>query len=38
MNVPVPFAESANGFLYVSIMSAVISIGGALILWKKDMF
>ncbi len=38
MNVAVPFANAPDGFLYVSIMAATLSVACAVILWKKDMF
>lgn len=38
MNVPVPFADDGNGFLYVMCIAFGISITGAVALWKKDMF
>lgn len=38
MNVPVPFAESGNGFIFVSVIAATLSGICAIVLWKKDMF
>lgn len=38
MNVPVPFAESAHGFLYVMIIAFSISGVIAYVLWNRDMF
>ena len=38
MNVPVPFEENHNGFLYVMLIAFGISVSGAYALWKKDMF
>lgn len=38
MNVPVPFAESREGFVYVMGIAFAISIMSALILWRRDMF
>ncbi|MCR5757818.1 MAG: magnesium transporter CorA family protein [Selenomonas sp.] len=38
MNVPVPFEGNESGFLYVMVIAFVISIAGAVALWKKDMF
>ena len=38
MNVPVPFAENAHGFLYVMCIAFSISIVSAYVLWHRDMF
>ena len=38
MNVPVPFEDKAEGFLYASLIALSISTAGAIALWKKDMF
>lgn len=38
MNVPVPFAESTHGFLYVMIIAFSISGVIAYVLWNRDMF
>lgn len=38
MNVPVPLTETPNGFLYISLVAAVLSVICAIVLWKKDMF
>ncbi len=38
MNVPVPFAEEANGFFIIFIMACVVSLLAGFWLWKKDMF
>ena len=37
MNVPVPFAEEAHGFLYITEISVAICLVTAYALWKKDM-
>jgi len=37
MNVPVPFAEEAQGFLYITEISVAICLVTAYALWKKDM-
>lgn len=38
MNVPVPFADNAHGFLYVICIALSISIVSAYVLWHRDMF
>lgn len=38
MNVPVPFAESGEGFVYVVVIAFAISITSAVVLWRRDMF
>ena len=38
MNVPVPFADNAHGFLYVMCIAFSISIVSAYVLWHRDMF
>ncbi len=38
MNVPVPFAENAHGFLYVMMIAFSISGFIAYVLWNRDMF
>ena len=38
MNVPVPFAESSHGFLYVMCIAFGISITMTYVLWHRDMF
>ena len=37
MNVPVPFAEEAQGFLYITEISVAICLVTVYALWKKDM-
>ena len=38
MNVPVPLAHSAHGFLILVIVSLILTIFGGYILGKKNMF
>ncbi len=38
MNVPVPFEEHPNGFLFVTLISVGVSIAVFYILWRKKMF
>ena len=38
MNVPVPFGENANGFVYVMMIALGMSLMGAVALWKRDLF
>ena len=38
MNVPVPMAENPRGFYIVMMLAFSISIAGAYILWRRDMF
>ena len=38
MNVPVPLAPSAQGFLILVIVSLILTIFGGYILGKKNMF
>lgn len=37
INVPVPLAQSPNGFIIVMLLGALITVVVALILWKKEM-
>jgi magnesium transporter len=38
MNVPVPWAGEAFGFLYAMLVSLVLAISVTVLLWKKNMF
>lgn len=38
MNVPVPFQEDPNGFLFVTMGTVALCLAVALYLYKKDMF
>ena len=38
MNVPVPFADQQDAFIYVSLISIIIAGTSAYILWRRNMF
>ena len=38
MNVPVPFGDHQDGFLYVSVIATFLTVICIFVLWKKDMF
>ncbi len=38
MNVPVPLADNAIGFLYIMLLAGIIAGCSAYILWRRDMF
>ena len=38
MNVPIPFDDNENGFLYVIALAVGISISSAYVLWRRNMF
>lgn len=38
MNVPVPFGDAQDGFLYVSVIATFLTSICIFVLWKKDMF
>lgn len=38
MNVPVPWQDNHLGFVYILIISAIVSVGATYILYKKEMF
>jgi len=38
MNIALPFQRSPDAFLITMGISAILSLAGALILWRKDMF
>ena len=38
MNVPVPMADNPRGFYIVMMLAFAISITGAYVLWRRDMF
>jgi magnesium transporter len=38
MNVPVPFTDDPNGFLWVLVISVGVSAGVFYVLWRKKMF
>ena len=38
MNVPVPWTDDANAFLYIAIIAFFIAGSSAYVLWRRDMF
>ena len=38
MNVPVPWQQDANGFIYAMIVAIIMAIAATILLWKKRMF
>ncbi len=38
MNVPVPFADSAHGFMILTVLATMITACAAYWLWKRNMF
>ena len=38
MNVPMPWSDESNAFMYIAIIAFVIAGSSAYVLWRRDMF